>query len=308
MEKLERLLNLTAALLDTPRPLSAEDLRERIGGYPESKAAFRRSFERDKDDLRAMGVPILVEPVPGTDPPLDGYRIHPGEYAGRDLRLEPDELASLHLASGLVRLEGGIGEGLRKLGSDAAAPEDASTGESPADAMFGHVPFGGSLSVLVSAASERRSVSFRYNGTDRQVEPWRLTFTRGHWYLVGWDRGRDDERVYRVDRIEGDVEPGDASRRPVGSIPDPGALRGWELGDGEPVMAELLVDADQAAWARYAIGSDGDQRPDGSVVFTVPVRNREAFRSLAISLLEHAEVLGPRELREDIVTWLEHLV
>ena len=299
MDKLERLLNLTAALLATPRPLSADDLRKRIGGYPDSKPAFRRSFERDKDDLRAMGVPIRVETVPGTDPPVDGYRILPDEYAGRDLRLEPDELAALHLASGLVRLEGGMGEGLRKLASD--------TDPTTVEPMVGRVPFGDALSTLVRAASERRSATFGYNDADRQVEPWRVTFTRGHWYLIGWDRARDDERVYRVDRIAGDVQLGDASQHPVGEVADPGAMRGWELGDGQPIEVTLLVDRDQAAWARHVIGIEGVTRPDGSTRFKVGVRNPEAFRSLAISFLDHAEVLEPAEVRADLVAWLERL-
>ena len=64
MDKLERLLNLTAALLHAEMPLTAEELRARVGGYPDTKATFRRAFERDKDDLRSMGMPLRVEPVP----------------------------------------------------------------------------------------------------------------------------------------------------------------------------------------------------------------------------------------------------
>ena len=71
MDKLERLLNLTAALLHAEIPLTAEELRDRVGGYPDTKATFRRAFERDKDDLRSMGMPLRVEPVPGVDPPVD---------------------------------------------------------------------------------------------------------------------------------------------------------------------------------------------------------------------------------------------
>ena len=68
VSKLERLLNLTAALLDIPRPLTVEDIREAIPGYPDNEPSFRRSFERDKDDLREMGVPIEVVPGPGDRP------------------------------------------------------------------------------------------------------------------------------------------------------------------------------------------------------------------------------------------------
>ncbi|MCH1434351.1 MAG: hypothetical protein L7U56_01665, partial [Acidimicrobiales bacterium] len=81
MDKLERLLNLTAALLHAETPLTAEDLRTRVGGYPESKVAFRQAFERDKKDLRGMGMPLRVETVPGVDPPIEGYQLDRDEYA-----------------------------------------------------------------------------------------------------------------------------------------------------------------------------------------------------------------------------------
>ena len=69
MAKLERLLNLTAALLETERPLTADDIHKRIEGYPPAHASFHRAFERDKDDLREMGIPISLIAIPGSDPP-----------------------------------------------------------------------------------------------------------------------------------------------------------------------------------------------------------------------------------------------
>lgn len=296
MDKLERLMNLAAALLHAEVPLSADELRERIGGYPRSRTAFRRSFERDKEDLRAMGLPLRVETIPGTDPPLDGYRILRSEYAGRELRLEPDELAALHLATSIVRLDGGD-TGLHKLGGATpalAAPE------------VGHIPFDDTLAVLIAAAADRHAVEFGYNGADRTVEPWRLSFARGHWYLAGWDRVRDGERLYRVDRIGLPITVADASIHPIGSVTDPADLRGWELGDGEPIRAVVRIDSDQAAWARHVLG-DVTDHPDGGVVVEMEVRSVEAFRSFVLSFLEHAEVVGPAELRADMVNWLEAL-
>ena len=128
MDKLERLLNLISALLETSRPLTAEELRERVPGYPEAKASFRRAFERDKEDLREMGVPLVYEPIPGVDPPTDGYRIDRSRYYLRDPGFEPDELAALHLAVSAVRLDGVESEaGLWKLGGVVEAE-----GEEPA--------------------------------------------------------------------------------------------------------------------------------------------------------------------------------
>ena len=248
MDKLERLLNLTAALLDTDRVLSAEELRRRIGGYPQAGASFRRTFERDKEDLRKMGIPLRVEAVAGSDPPIDGYRILRSEYAGRELRLEPDELAALHLATSIVRLDGGE-TGLRKLGGASGSVEAAEVG---------HVPFDDNLANLIAAAAERRAVGFSYRGGAREVEPWRLSFSRGHWYLAGWDRLRDEQRLYRADRIAGAVELLDDAVRPRGTPTDPNKLRGWELGDETPVTVRVAVDPDQAAYLQHLVGEDSE--------------------------------------------------
>jgi proteasome accessory factor B len=294
MDKLERLLNLAAALLDADRPMTADELRDRIGGYPEAKASFRRTFERDKDDLRAMGLPLRVEAVPGTDPPIDGYRMRRADYSGTELRLEPDELAALHLATNLVRLDG-ADTGILKLGGGAAAADEV-----------GYVPFDDALAVMIAAAADRKAVTFTYNDTLRTVEPWRLSFTRGHWYLSGWDKTRDAERLYRVDRISGTVDVGDDATEEVGTVNDPTDLRGWELGDGDPVRALVRIDAVQAAHARHLLGAVEDL-DDGGVVAELAVRNEEAFRSFVLSFLDHAEILEPPDLRDGMVRWLEAL-
>ena len=70
------------------------------GAYADSEEAFRRTFERDKDELRALGLPLVVELVPGTDPPIDGYRIYRDQYEAQSPEFDADELAALHLASG----------------------------------------------------------------------------------------------------------------------------------------------------------------------------------------------------------------
>ena len=294
MDKLERLLNLTAALLHAEIPLTAEELRDRVGGYPDTKATFRRAFERDKDDLRSMGMPLRVEPVPGVDPPVDGYRLDRDEYAGTELAFEADELAALHLATSLVQLDGDD-TALVKLG--------AASGDAPADSV-GRVPFNNTLATMIGAAVDRNALSFTYNDVERIVEPWKLSFTRGHWYLSGFDRLREDQRLYRVDRIKDGVSLSGPAKAPVGDVNEPIDLRGWELGDGPVIKATILVDADQSAYARHILGEAVD-RPDGSVTATLDVRNIDAFRSFVLSFLEHAEILEPADLRTDFVEWLE---
>jgi proteasome accessory factor B len=302
--KLERLLNLVAALLDTAVPLSADQIGARIEGYPEAGPSFRRAFERDKDDLREMGIPIRVEEIPGSDPPLTGYRIVRQEYQGRAPDLTPDELAALHVASNLVRVQGlEADDALRKLGGAATTPATA--------APLAALPSDPRLAPLFQAATELALVTFRYKGAERTVEPYRISFSRGQWYLAAFDRTRAGERLFRVDRIEGNVTVGasGAFTRPATIGSDP-RVRAWELGDTDGVIAHLLVDADQALWAVHAAGPDAvvEERPDGSVVLALTVRDIPAFRSFVLAFLEHAEVLDPPELRAAVVSWLDTLV
>ncbi len=320
MDKLERLLNLTAALRNTAQPLSARELRQRMAGaYSEDDVAFRRMFERDKADLRAIGVPIEVTTLYRFDPPVDGYSIADADYAGRDLRFDPDELAVLHLATNLVRVEG-TGEGLARLGggfggtsagygSGSGTGTGSGTGSEgiPIVETVSELPFHEELSKLVAAAIRHQAVSFVYRDTLRQVEPWRLSFHRGHWYLTGWDCQQSTERLYRVDRITGEVTVRGPATQPVGDGTDPRSLKPWEFGEGEPLEARLLVDADQAAWACHRVGVEGERQPDGSVVLTLAVRDSAALRTFVLDFLEHAELLEPEQLRKEFAVWLETL-
>ena len=178
--KLERLLNLTALLLETPRPLSAQEIRARLGAYPEETDAFRRAFERDKEDLRAMGVPLEVADVPSAVPAVEGYRIPKDRYYLRDPGLTPDELAALRLAASVVQLDGlSASEGLLKLGG--------LVGESDGMGLaVGSLP-GSGVGPLFGAIAAQTAVRFGYKGEQRTVDPWRLDFQRGRWYLSGYD-------------------------------------------------------------------------------------------------------------------------
>ena len=304
MSKLERLLNLTAALLTAPRPLAASELAERVPGYPTEKVAFRRAFERDKEVLRDMGIPLEVAPVPGTDPPVDGYRIAPEQYALRDPGLAPDEVAALHLATVAVRVDGLAGtEALWKLGG---APGDH------ASSPVAQLPATPELAPLFQAVAERATASFGYRGAARTLDPHRLTFARGRWYVEGHDHDRGELRQFRLDRIEGAItvgEPGSFERPTTTRALRPHA---WEIGgeDEVPVRAVVRIDADQAPWVRRDLGEHAvvATADDGGVDVQVQVSNRDAFRSWVLGFLEHAEVLEPDELRDDLVGHLRRLV
>ena len=293
--KLERLLNLTAALLATERLLPASEIASKVAGYAAGKAAFRRTFERDKSELRDMGIPLTTGTVPGSDPPVEGYRIHPRDYYLDDPDLAADERAALHLAARTVRLEGtSVETAFWALGG--RPPEGAS------DQELAVIPFNEHLATLYRAISDRRVVSFRHRGEPRSVEPVRLHFTRGHWYLGGHDRDRAAWRHFRLDRI---AEPtaGDAG----GFVPQPapaGSLERppWEMG-AESWTAEIHVDADVADWALGQVGphTHHEWRPDGSLLLHLPVANADALVDFVLGLLDRAELVGPPELRDKLL-------
>ena len=301
--KLERLLNLTALLLDTERPITAEDIQHQLEVYPREQASFRRAFERDKDELRSMGIPLRVDKVPGRMPEVDGYRIPREEYALRDPGLTTEELAALHLAASAVQVEGlPVTDGLLKLGGLVTDPNGGDLGVHVAP-----LPADPNLAVLFGAVAARTPVAVTYHGEERVIDPYRLEFQRGRWYLTGYDHLRDEERNYRLDRVEGTVTVTDRPAFDAPSTAVPGrALGAWELGGEEPVRAVVRIDGPQARWVVHHVGPDhvlADE--EDAVVVELPVTNRAALRSFVLSFLDHAEILEPPELRDDLVAWLE---
>jgi predicted DNA-binding transcriptional regulator YafY len=299
--RLERLLNLTAALLNAGHPLTSGDIAEQVPGYPDpaDKATFRRAFERDKESLRDMGIPVELVDVPGSDPPEPGYRIRREDYALRDPGLDADELAAIHLATAAVRMEGLPGtEAIWKLGG---APSPATDGV--ALAALPAIP---QLVPLFGAVAERAPVTFGYRGEARTIDPYRLSFSRGRWYLDGWDHIRQDDRQFRLDRIEGEVGVGSPGSFERPDTPVDGPAQPWQLGVDEPVTARLAIDADQAGWALDHLGDATvvAEASDGAIVVELTVTNRDAFRSFVLGFHEHAEVVGPPELRNELVDWL----
>jgi proteasome accessory factor B len=300
MDKIERLLSITNALLATPRPISALELRERVPGYPADDDSFRRAFERDKEELREMGVPILVETIPASDPPLAGYRILKRDYELRDPGLDDDELEALNLAATVVGISSGAGErALFKLGG---APGDVPQAELPADP---------GLVAAFTGVADRRRLAFRYHGVDRELDPYRIQFVRGRWYLNGFDHVRGEDRWFRMERIEGAIEhigAAGAFERPIEAVPGL-QLDPWVLGGGaDAVTAEVWFDPEVRATVRQQFDDAAIRRDDDDgLVVAVEVTNRAGFRSWLVSFLDRAEVLGPAELRDDVVGWLEHI-
>ncbi|MBW3615521.1 MAG: WYL domain-containing protein, partial [Actinobacteria bacterium] len=166
------------------------------------------------------------------------------------------------------------------------------------------------LPTLHSAIRRRATVTFSHSGATRTVEPARLLFRDGHWYLQGFDRLRQAVRNFRVDRIQGEVEVGAAgtSAPPAPSAEGAPAMprEPWLIGAEQPETATLRVDSVLASKALADVGPSGsvERHDDGSVTITLPVVQRAAFRSWVLGFLDHAVVLSPPDLRSELVDWL----
>jgi len=303
-DKFERLLSLFAELMETRRPLAIGEIRERVEGYSgyENDDSFRQAFERDKADLRDMGIEIDLVPIEFGEPNQTGYRIAAHDYVMDDIGLEPDELAALQLALALVEVSEEGGRALGKLGGL----------ENPGlvQSAVAEVPITPGIEQVFQAVTTAALLTFAYRGEQRHVQAHALRFERGRWYLGGFDLDRDADRVFRVDRIEGEpvVGPPGAFQQPAEPVRF--ELDPWRLGAGEreSVVATVLVDADHVDRIRLTVGEDAiTVLPNGDAEVTFDVSNPAALRSLVLDLGPHAEEASPPGLRADMVAWLEDL-
>lgn len=295
---IERILNLLAFLLTVGRPVSAEEIRYTVAGYdqPEDEA-FRRMFERDKDLLRHLGINLELHPTDAFAVEY-GYVVPEGGYELPDPGLTDEERAALWLAAQAVRL-GGQPSGPEAMFKLGGIPE-ALGGEPLAADLGAEV---GVLAELFTAITDHRVVRFSYRDRERTFHPYGLVHRRGHWYLVG-ATPEGGTRAFRVDRIA-ELRMGEAGAftRPARfdvdkSIPD----APWEAG-GEDLEAEVAFDAEIAWWARRELGANASvaENGNGALRAIVPVANRDAFIGWILGFVDQAEVLGPPDLREQVV-------
>ena len=297
---IERILNLLAFLLTADRPVTADEIRMTVAGYDQdSDDAWRRMFERDKDLLRGLGIPLETRPTDawGVE---HGYTVPNADYALEDPGLTDDERAALWLAAKVVRIGGGA-EGPDALFKLGGAPMVAA-GE-PLAADLGTET--DELAGFFAAVTERRVASFVYGSKPRRVFPYGLVHRRGHWYAVGPEQGSDTIKVFRVDRVSR-LAVGEASgafERPKGFRPEAAIPEApWEAGPGD-AEAVVRFDASIAWWARRQLmgGARVTEHEDGGLEATLRVANVEAFIGWMLSFDDAAEIIAPADLRERLV-------
>jgi proteasome accessory factor B len=210
--KAERLMNLTICLLVARTYITKDRIRQAVDGYHDlTSEAFDRMFDRDKEELRILGVPIEVGPVVrGFDDEV-GYRIHRSKFELPEISLAADEAAVVGLAARVwqhARLASATSQGLRKLKAAGVDVDESALAILEPQLVTDEPAFDD----ILDAVTSRTPVRFEYRAagapapTTRSFEPWGIGSWHGHWYVVGHDRDRDAPRMFRVSRIVGTVE------------------------------------------------------------------------------------------------------
>ncbi|HKP43317.1 YafY family protein [Mycobacterium sp.] len=320
ISKVERLMNLVIALLSTHTFITAERIRETVYGYSEdaSDEAFSRMFERDKNELRDLGIPLETGRVSQFDP-TEGYRINRKAYALPAVELTADEAAAVAVATQLwespelITATQGALLKLRAAGVDVDAA-DAGVAITSAAALPGLRGSEDVLGILLSAIDSGHAVQFPHRPsrsepyTIRMVEPWGVVTDKGRWYLVGHDRDRNATRTFRLSRIGADVTtvgPPGAVKRPedvnLREIVDR-AVAEWPTGG----QARVWVAAGRATALRRQATVVGPRtlghRPGEEITLDIGMSDRLA-REIA-SYGADAVALEPQSLRDDVLARL----
>lgn len=320
--KVERLVNLVIALLSTRGYISAEKIRSSVAGYSDSPSAeaFSRMFERDKNELRDLGIPLEVGRASAWDP-TEGYRINRDAYALAPVDLTPDEAAAVAVATQLWESPELITATQGALLKLRAAGVDVDPDAPVAIASPAGVPgLRGSedvLGILLSAIDSRQAVQFQHRPSraepyaTRTVEPWGVVTEKGRWYLVGHDRDRDAIRTFRLSRIGADVKP----IGPPGAVTVPKdvdlrkivAQTVTEVSAGQTVGRARVWVADGRATALRRAGRPVDARQfggrDGEVIELDISFADQLARDIA-GYGPDALVLEPQSLRDDVLARL----
>ena len=306
--KIERLVNLTIALLATKRFLTKSEIIRTVEGYEGTPETKERMFERDKDDLRALGVEILVGSFDPVFQDEAGYRINSDTYQLNIGLLSPLDLSLLSLAAQCwqgAALDQAAHRVLRKLRS-IGIPAD----ELDIPAIHSKLSTSGQdIEIISSAISERALMSFNYISKDlesqrRTAIPFALATHVGFWYVATVDQDNQEVRIFRLDRMSGRVEKSspqknfeppldfDFQKALKNSQSNKLAILDVQMGKGQLIRNLATSMKDLGEWDRLE----------------VPIVSMDNLRSLALWHGDDVLVHEPEELVEMIKTSLQEIL
>ena len=322
--KAERLINLMAMLLDARRPVSLQDIQSSVyRSYEQDFAAFKRMFERDKSELRELGIPIQTQPLHPLGDEAEGYLIPKDAYYLPEIEFSPDERIALVMlkelaASGTLPLSRDLASAFMKLSPDLGPLSRPDTSLPCRVDLAAEDE--GHLEPLFDAVLRHKTVGFSYRSLrspepqERTVDPYGLYGQSGRWYLVGFDYLREALRSFRASRIVGgprlidaDTEEADFTVPADFSLSSYSRTQPWEFDDGEEFTARIRFGPRISWWveqnlaSRYAF----ELQSDGHGILELQVRNPDALITWVLTFGEDAEILSPPEIRRGMREWLE---
>jgi proteasome accessory factor B len=306
--KTERLVNLTIALLATKRYITKSEIFRTVDGYEGSAESKERMFERDKDDLRNLGIDIEV----GSFDPLfedeAGYRIKPDSYQFQLGEISGQEISLLSLAAEAWRgaaLDGSALTALRKLHAIGIESDLESVPDLAPHANIQDK----NLQLALSAITSTRRISFQYINEDLQVQerkiaPYAVASQFGFWYLYGEDLEKKSLRSFRLDRITNDIQlDGKAGAY---EVPKDFSLQS-QMGASETDGAALVYLRSGRALSMRARGSalDASGEVPGWDLFEISYRDRERMIEEILWYGDDVVLKSPADLRDEVIKRLE---
>lgn len=265
-KRTQRLINLVIALLTSRTPLTKHQLRHLY-----DMSAWERTFERDKDDLRALGVDIETVPLDSFSELEEGYRIRRDDFELPEVQFTPAETQALGVAARAW------GEASAASYTDAALLKLRAAGvEIDHDRLLALWPVMGTNDPAFEPVREalltRATIAFRYrDGDERRVDPWSLKQRGGAWYVVGFDHDRSAPRRFKLARMTSVPQ---IVGRAQTARPGEEELRELEASLEPKASAEratiYIRHAKALALRRVAQPAETDA-PDGYDAFTLPV-------------------------------------
>jgi proteasome accessory factor B len=299
---------LVIALLATKRYLTKSEIFRTIEGYEGAADSMERMFERDKDELRGLGIEIEVSAL---DPLFDdevGYRIRSENFVMGRNGFTANEIAYMSLAAQVWKnatLDDVAQRAMRKL-SGLAKPADISEIPAFAPIVLNAPIF---LSELLECISQRKTVEFTYVDTEmnsvvRNVNVYSYFSLKGFWYFSGFDLEKSDIRTFRCDRISGNLLISKKSNSY--NIPD-GYVSDVNFTDlGEIQNAKLKVRQGRGSQlrnnaSRIELGEEFD-------LIELPFASEDDLIALILWHLDDVLVISPESLKNSLISSLKDLV
>lgn len=320
MDRIERLLDLVALLLDAREPISWAELREHFpqdyGGI--SDEAAERKFERDKAELLELGLPLTY--VQGDDERKDGYVVDRDAYYLPQVDLSREELAVLYAAGSAALTAGAfpgrddLAHALRKIGFFAGDALPTPRVRLELAVGQGSNELSNRLEQLWDACSARKWVQISYASpkkhpevTERRVDPYGLALRRGQWTLVGYCHLRQELRTFLVHRIRSLKANTARPRTPDFTVPadfnfdEYVPSYRWQPRIHPPLEAQLLLTGELAARAANLFpGARLESTAEGVQVSLPQVTNLEGLLRFCLELGPGCRVVAPEKARQDI--------